>query len=345
MAIPGFCIFKVTLQDGRKSGEVEFSTQARLDPGTTAFHDLIEGLESWRDDIFFGRFSIPKTLDDFDATKILRPDSPGERAIRFLEVNRNGRSRLDLKFEYGTPGSHEIAMAETAAGNVPLGDKAPGNVYLASLILAKDHSAGYLIGQSRGRTIPATNALRMGSIGMRKRLLSERPDEASRYWDVVANRVPYGNRLAELIEHGRVREIELVKYESASSGKRKPKRIVTINQRGFKQSKLREANELMLSWLRSGADELTDQSQRKKEIESADGMIDVAFTPEDYDEVGFIVQNDAGKRATIAPSSIADTYLFPTEGNEPISSFEDMISQAQPHVEGLAAEERLDIDW
>lgn len=235
-------------------------------------------------------------------------------------------------------------MASDAASNVPLDDKAPGNLYRASFIPARDRSTGFLLGQVRGRTVPAMNALRMSSIGMRRDLLQSGVGDPARYWEFESYRVPFIGRMPEIVRMGQIVKIELVKYGVASSGKRRRPKEVVVTQKGIKPGSLSQAIELMLSWLSSDEAELNDTGARRKEVELANNMIEVDVAPEDYDEVGFVVKGPDNKTHTVAPSSIVDVYIFPTEGEVAVSSYDDLIEQAQPHIKDLAESLSIELE-
>lgn len=342
----GFCIFKVDLHDGERRDVLPYSSAGMIDASATALDELVRYLESWDDAVYSGRFKLPANESDVSAMFIMRPHLRGEKSLRFRSVSRVNDRRIDVTFEFGTPGSHELAIAGTGLPNTPLSDKAPGNVYRASLLVARDYSTAVLVGQARSRTCPAVPAFRLSTIAMRRERVEESPDQLARYWSLSPHRVAYAGRLQEIVANGQIREIEFAKHEVSSSGKRKPRKSVTLTQHGIRAGVADAATGWMLKWLDPSSGSLGNPSEREEEVRTAaQTMMEVSVTPEDYDEVGFVVEDSEGKPKTISPSSIAEVFIFPNARDQPVASVDELLDEARVHLKDLPITQGIDLDF
>lgn len=283
-----------------------------------------------------------KSYDVPDGNSAVEDTTP---FLRLLSYSHDG-NRLDFSFRYGRKGSHDLAMAATTEGDAELDDKAPTNPYRAHLYLPVSGSRAILAIESRNRTCPAHDFLKL--IGVSTKLQDEERTDESKigWWRFIPSRMTDSLQWERFIMEGKAQSVSLIKYYMKSDGTRGSKEV-TLRQDGLPEGKLAQALAIGRYWigksddaeLRSAGIDPDDST-----VEQLASMVEVGVDPDEFDEAGFNWTGADGVTKFIDPDRVRDYFTYPVGRRGYSPKDEELRYAIESRLVSLAPTHEIELD-
>ncbi|MBQ1443793.1 MAG: hypothetical protein IIZ13_08095 [Renibacterium sp.] len=345
----GFRLFSVGLRRQNTFADVDFS-KAVLGKNEAQEH-LLDTVASVCEGLLHQTFTEPlryikrRALDEDELAEEGAQTKP---YIRLTNFDLSHPTCLQFEFKFGRLGTHSVALAAAESDDADLSTRAPSNDYYAFLYLPNQGDRGVLVAETRSRTCPGEEVLKLLGVGSKLRDESKPSEDQIGWWKFVPQRISDSNQLEHVIRYGQGSYIELVKHAVDAQGGREKKRI-SVRQDGFRSLSFAEqVRALAGSWLRMTPDKLKTTAKvppGSNPQEQLAALMDIKVDAKQFDDGGIGWEAPDGTTRHIKPDDFSDIFTYPVGAKgygRP--SKEELRLEAENVLRPLLPALKLDID-